>query len=183
MKRDRSTPKKRKRPVEFNRDRFLQLLAEGNTAAFSAASVGVDRHTPYRYRDKDLLFAAAWKDAEEAGTQVMEQEAYRRATQGVLKPVVYQGKVVEVTMKNGKVVLAETAGAEKVPLMVREYADVLLIFLLKSRRPEVYRERIEATVRTPPIDPANLSDEELDAIYSVIAKHRGREVPAGGTQH
>jgi hypothetical protein len=57
---------------------------------------------------------------------------------------------------------------------VRRYSDVLLIFLLKSRRPEVYRERIEAVVRTPPIDPATLSDEELDAIHRIITTHRGR---------
>ena len=52
----------------------------------------------------------------------------RRASEGTLKPVFYQGKMC------GE---------------IREYSDTLLIFLLKARRPETYRERsdINSTVR------------------------------------
>lgn len=44
-------------------------------------------------------------------------------------------------------------------------SDVMLIFLLKSRRPEVYRERtgIDLTMVKPPKPLEEMSDEELDA--------------------
>ena len=57
---------------------------------------------------------------------VLEAEALRRALKGTEKPVYQNGKQV---------------GA------IREYSDLLLIFLLKARRPTVYREnaRLELT--------------------------------------
>ena len=67
---------------------------------------------------------------------------------------------------------------------VRKYSDTLLIFLLKSRRPEIYRERAEVAFRTPPVDPASLSDEELDVIHAIIARHRhGQPASGPGTAH
>lgn len=50
---------------------------------------------------------------------MLEQEAYRRAVEGVEEPV-YQG--------------GELVGT------VRRYSDKLLEFLLRGRRPQVYRE-------------------------------------------
>jgi hypothetical protein len=52
----------------------------------------------------------------------MEQEAIRRGQHGVEKPVFQGGKEV---------------GA------VREFSDTLLIFMLKSRKPETYRENVK----------------------------------------
>ena len=67
---------------------------------------------------------------------------------------------------------------------VRKYSDTLLIFLLKSRRPEIYRERAEVAISRPPVDPADLSDEELDAIHNIIQKHRhGQPASGPGTAH
>lgn len=156
------TPKKRrKKRIAFDerrRERFLALLSQGSTVAFACVGVGVSRNTAYAHRECDPAFAAAWSEASEAGTQAMEQEAYRRAVQGVEEPVFWKGQPV---------------GA------VRRYSDVLLIFLLKSRRPEVYRERTEVAVRTPPVDPAQLTDEELDAIHNIIQKHRGGQPTSG----
>ena len=54
------------------------------------------------------------------GTDALEDEALRRAFHGSERPV-FQGK--------------ELVG------YVRDYSDTLLIFMLKARRPEKYRER------------------------------------------
>ncbi len=62
------------------------------------------------------------------GTDRMEDEARRRAVDGVEESVFYQGEQVST---------------------VRRYSDTLLIFMLKARRPETYRERsdINSTIQ------------------------------------
>ncbi|MGB8273643.1 MAG: terminase, partial [Alphaproteobacteria bacterium] len=83
----------------------------------------VGRRTFYDWRTKDKAFNQQVLDAMEAGTDVLEDEARRRAVDGVRKPVYQGGKRVGY---------------------VQEYSDVLLIFLLKARRPDKYRDRFEA---------------------------------------
>src|SRR5207244_2289826 len=72
------------------------------------------------WRAADAEFAEAWDDAEAAGTDRLEDEAYRRGHDGVAKPVFRKGG----------------ACGE-----VQQYSDSLLMFLLKSRRPGKYRDR------------------------------------------
>jgi len=67
-------------------------------------------------------FKVAWQDAAVIGTEFLEHEAARRAYHGTLKPQFYKG--VECGY-------------------VREYSDLLMIFLLKARKPEMYREGVE----------------------------------------
>jgi transposase-like protein len=106
-----------------NRKRaWLAAFEEQGTvvAACKAASVG--RSTTYEWRQKDEAFALAWADIEEATTEAMEREAYRRAVEGVSEPLVSAGRLVTNTQK---------------------YSDTLLIFMLKARRPERYRDNVK----------------------------------------
>ena len=89
---------------------------------YACRAARLPRARAYEWREADPDFAKAWDDAVERGTDALEDEAVRRAMQGVLKPVYQGGKKV---------------GA------IREYSDTLLIFLLKARRPEKFKERIE----------------------------------------
>jgi hypothetical protein len=110
------------RHAEFTADRqarFLGLLAKGHTIAHAARAVGSGRTTVYTHRDADEAFRRAWDAAIDEGVEVLEEEVRRRAVDGVLKPV-YQGGVKVGT--------------------IREYSDTLLIFSLKAKRPNVYRE-------------------------------------------
>lgn len=105
--------------------KFLDLIAGGSTVCDACAAVGYSYNSAYLYRKADPAFDAAWDDANEAATQRMEREADRRAVEGYDKPVFYEG---------------EECGVE------RKYSDTLLIFRLKAKRPEVYRERAEVSV-------------------------------------
>ncbi len=58
---------------------FCDLIAQGLTVASAAQGAGVSRRTPYDWRERDPLFAAAWQAAEEGKTDALETEAYRRA--------------------------------------------------------------------------------------------------------
>jgi len=79
--------------------------------------------TVYAYRQKDPAFAQLWDETLQAAMDtVLEVEAIRRAVEGVEQPVYFQGKQVGTK---------------------REFSDTLLIFLLKSWKPDKYRERRE----------------------------------------
>ena len=101
--------------------RFLKLLEEayGNVTK-AARGANISRQCLYETRKSDPDFAAQWEEVVEAGTDALEQEAYRRAFEGTERPVFQGGKEV------GR---------------IRDYSDTLIIFLLKGRKPEVYRER------------------------------------------
>lgn len=102
------------------KERFLAILTEGGSVKLAAGKAKIGRRTAYEWREKDAAFAAAWDEAVEAGTDALEDEALRRARDGVDEPVSYQG---------------EQCG------LVRKYSDTLLIFMLKARRPEKFKER------------------------------------------
>lgn len=108
------TPKKDWHPA------FLAALADTGSVSRACKVAKVGRTAAYEHREADADFAAAWKDAERISVELMEDEARRRAVEGCRKPVFQGGKRV------GEIL---------------EYSDTLLIFLLKARRPDVYRER------------------------------------------
>lgn len=100
------------------------LAAFETTGMVMAAckQVGVGRSTVYEARQRDEDFACAWADVEEATTERMEREAYRRSTEGVPREIYHRGEVV---------------GEEL------QFSDTLLIFMLKARRPERYRDNVK----------------------------------------
>jgi hypothetical protein len=105
--------------------KFLAAIAKGATVSDACAIAGYSRPVVYVYRNEDPKFAAAWDEANEDAIERMEREADRRAVEGYDKPVFHLG--VEV-------------GTE------RKFSDTLLIFRLKAKRPDVYRERAEVAV-------------------------------------
>jgi hypothetical protein len=107
-----------------NADSFLDHLSENGNISESCKLSGLARRDAYRYRESDASFKAAWDKALQIGIDAMEDEAVRRATQGVDKPIYYKGCKVDT---------------------VKEYSDTLLIFLLKGKRPTVYKDRTDIT--------------------------------------
>lgn len=90
------------------REEFLEALrlSEGNVSKACEAA-HVPRRTAYDWRGQDAHFADLWDEVVEAGTDTLEDEAFKRA---------------------------------------KSSSDLLLIFLLKSRRPEKYRENVQLDV-------------------------------------
>ena len=99
---------------------FLEKLREHANVSRAAKDAGISRKTVYKERDFSETFASEWDDALEEGLDYLEEEARRRAYEGVDEPVYYQGEKVGT---------------------VRKYSDTLTIFLLKGGRPEKYAER------------------------------------------
>ena len=115
---------------------FLKLFAQNGVVTHSATAVGINRTMAYEWRKTDLVFAAAFEDAAEMAADVLEQEAFRRAHDGVEKYVV----------SNGRVVMYAPDGEEAKPLIERVYSDKLLELLMQARRPEKFRARSDVKV-------------------------------------
>lgn len=99
-------------------ENFLRAMAESGNLAYSCRKAKIGRRTPYNEREKNSAFAQAWDDAYQTAVDRWEQEALRRGYEGVPKPIYHGGKEVG---------------------SVREFSDVLLMFMLNGARPEKYR--------------------------------------------
>ena len=99
---------------------FLAAYAEVGNVTEAAKLAGVHRATVWRAKTTNPAFACKWAEAEQQAADKLEQEAWRRATEGTDEPVFYKG---------------EKCGT------IKRFSDQLLMFLLKGVRPEKYRER------------------------------------------
>lgn len=115
------------------RETFLTVLADGGSVTMACKAAAIGRSTAYEWKAEDEAFAALWDEALEAGIDLLEDEARRRAVEGVEKPVVTMGKIAR--NDDGSV------------LKIREYSDSLLALMLKAKRPEQYRERVDVNAK------------------------------------
>ena len=70
-----------------NRESFLAALAETANVTSACRTAGISRVAAYAWRDDDPSFAEDWNKAVKLGTAALEDEAIRRARDGVDKPV------------------------------------------------------------------------------------------------
>jgi hypothetical protein len=121
---------------------FLTAIANTCSIVRAAAIAETDRDNPYIWLKEDPQYAAAFEIARNRGADAREAEAVRRAFEGVTKPVFHAGKrAIDVGQNPDGSITRDAAGKPVgIPAAVREYSDVLLIFLLKGRNPAVFPE-------------------------------------------
>jgi len=102
------------------RARFLSALKETCNVTESCKISRLAHTSAYEWRDEDKDFRQEWDAALQIGADVLEDEAVRRAKEGVSEPVYQGGKLVG---------------------NVQKYSDTLLIFLLKGAKPDKYAEK------------------------------------------
>jgi hypothetical protein len=142
-----TTPKKRPRWAKG----FLAMLAESGNIRLACEAVKIERSTAYDLRNADKAFAADWEQAQDDASDLLEQEARRRAYEGWDEPVFGS--------------MGAGLGSGQIGL-VRKSDSTLLIFLLKAAKPEKYRERqqVEHTGKGGgPIE--HRFTEALNAVY------------------
>ena len=115
---------------------FLEALASGLSVSGACKAAQVPRQTAYDWRNADEAFAAAWDEAIGHGTEALEDEARRRAVEGVVREHTHyhQGMRVGTDIET-------------------KYSDTLLIFLLKARNPEKYRDNSKVELSGDPNRP------------------------------
>jgi hypothetical protein len=138
------------RGMKANRSRvFLCAFEVTGNITLAASAAGITRGMHYRRLKKDPVYKAAFDVSQEIAIGVLEDEATRRAVEGIEELVLFQGRVcyAPVIDDEGLIVLNEEGKPiiSRRPLKKRTYSDSMLQFLLRGARPEKYRERFEHT--------------------------------------
>jgi hypothetical protein len=113
-----------KRTVGQKQEDFINSFCELANITKSAKASRIGRRTVYDWLETDKDFKIKFKKARKVAIGVLEDEAHRRAVEGIDKPVFYKGK--------------------RVRAKVKEYSDTLLIVLLKANAPKKYKDRVQA---------------------------------------
>jgi hypothetical protein len=130
-------------------EKFLKAFSMTANVRAACLSAGISRTTVYEWHEHDQDFSILFKQAELDANDLVRGELFRRAVQGVEKPVVSIGKLVYD--KDGK------------PLMVREYSDNLLSLLAKARMPE-FREKQQVDLNT-----TSTNTQDVKSLHDAIA--------------
>lgn len=131
---------------------FLSELGECANVSKACAAANISRDYAYDMKRADKAFSARWDEAYDRGYLKLEEEAQRRAFEGVDRPVYFKGLVVD---------------------SVKEYSDTLTMFLMKGRMRRVFGDKQEVTVNRGDSPYAKMSDEELNEF--IQAQLRGDE--------
>ena len=143
---------------------FLEALRETCNVTRAAEAAGVSRQTIYNWREKDPEFEAQVKAAKVKAVEALEDEAHRRAFEGIEEPI--------VSPRHG--VIGYT----------RVYSDRLAEFLLKAHAPQKYRERTSLELTGKDGGPVQLDVAQREARLAQIvatAAARQRQAEEDGT--
>jgi hypothetical protein len=140
--------------------RFLEALADTGSVSTAASVAGTSRTRVYELRKADPTFASAWQEAEENSVDRLEDEARRRALEGVPELLVSAGKLVR--------------DDEDKPITVRRYSNSLLLGLIRAHRPP----RRERPVRFQ-LPPLHSAADAAGAMASIAAAVAAGEITPG----
>lgn len=134
---------------------FCAALAETCNVGKACAAVGIARQTAYEWREEDPVFAAQWDRALKVGVSALEDEAGRRAFEGMNEPLTHQGQftylyetrkdadgedIVDPLSNTPMMFPVLDANGKHQVATIKKYSDTLAIFLLKAHNPDKYRD-------------------------------------------
>jgi hypothetical protein len=177
-------PAKRRRGLP-KKGAFLAAYVRTASITKAARAARIERALHYRWLVDDPEYPAQFAAAQREAAQILEDEAIRRANEGVLEPLTYKGRFQYKTRpkrgadgaivhEGGRPVLEEYGA----PLAIRKYSDGMMMFLLRGFLPAKYRENSSVELSGPaggsiPVaDPrlAELTDEELETLVTLSRK-------------
>lgn len=167
------------------RPAFLSAYVRTASITKAARAARIERQLHYRWLDEDPDYPKQFAAAQREAAQLLEDEAIRRAHEGIVKPLTYKGQFSyktrpkrnadgSIVQENGKTVYEEYGA----PLAIREYSDGMMMFLLRGFMPAKYRENSSVELSGPGggaiavTDPrlAELTDEELETLVKLSRK-------------
>jgi hypothetical protein len=164
-------PPKKRRGVS-RQSAFLASFAITARLSLAAKATRINRDLHYRWMKDDPEYPALFAEAKLKAADMLQDEATRRATDGVFEPNVFKGEFVYPV--KGYALDAVTGLPDrdqpiysKKPLGVMKLSDRLLEFLLRGAKPETYREAPQKIdVQVGPIEIV----ERLNAARKRVAK-------------
>jgi len=137
----------------------------GGVQIRAAKAAKITPRAAQRWAKDSADFREALDAAEEVAASVLEEEARRRAIDGVRRPVLYKGKPVK-DPENPDQYLYE-----------HEYSDRLLIEMLRAHHPR-YRQMMRHEIRSGGDVPDGDADKGLETLRQIIAE-QGNGHPHG----
>ena len=104
---------------------FLSLLGEIGNVSKCCEALGLCRNDMYVKRSKNKSFAKKWAVAKQLYIAKLEDESWRRAFEGIEKPLFYKGEQIKLD--------------DGTPYFERVYSDTLLMHRLNAERPDKYQ--------------------------------------------
>jgi hypothetical protein len=125
----RGQPRKTHVQSEHAKRAFLESYRQWANISYACEQANIGRTTVYGWQEHDPEFLAAFRLAGEAATERLEKEAWRRGVEGspYTRTSYWHGEPVGTDAKI-------------------EYSDQLLMLLLRARKPDTYREKLDVTV-------------------------------------
>lgn len=130
-----------KASVKARKALFMAALRDTCNVSRSARQAGLSTSLLYRHRKTMPAFAAEWDAAIAEALDGVEEAILARVRDGVEKPVYYGGAQIG---------------------SVRQYSDRLAMFLLSSRRPEIYGR---ASADAAPLLHSDMSEADAEAEF------------------
>lgn len=116
-------------------DRFLAAFSACGSIIKASRWAKLNRSSHYNWLKEDPTYLERFQEATSKAARTLEDEAVRRAHEGIRKPVRYKGKIVGFDT---------------------EYSDSLLLALLKANSPDKFIDRTASTVAGIPGAPVEL---------------------------
>ncbi len=173
---------------------FCAALAETAQVSKACAAVGISRQTAYQWRKAHLDFALAWDEAMQVAVSGLEDEAIRRARDGVDEPLTHQGQFTPlvdyeaIDPLTGEKYIPQLAPVQRNPdgspklATVKKYSDTLLIFTLKAHAPQKYRDNTSIELTGKDGGAVQFNDTEKAArIAALVALAKDRATKATQT--
>ena len=111
--------------TEDFKETFVNMLGTLPNVTAVCRLLSISTKQIHKHRKADPEFDARVKEAINEGYDMLEEEARRRAVDGVRKPVYYKG------MKVGN---------------IKEYSDQLLMFLLRGYKPKRFNPGVKVSM-------------------------------------
>lgn len=149
--------------AHVKRRAFLAAFAECGiiTRAASMANVSVRAH--YLWMENPE-YARKFQEVGEMAADKLEEEARRRAHDGLMRMKFHQGQAIidPRTLPGCDLYDPKYPGGK--PYMEMEYSDTLLIFMLKGARPTKFRDNVDLTTNGKPFVVKVLNGVTMDEI-------------------
>jgi hypothetical protein len=140
----------RQRGLRRRKETFLHAYARLGRINAAAEAANIARTDHYNWLLADADYRAQFEALKVQVIGALEDEAYRRAVEGVDKPMTVAGERVDV----------------------KEYDSGLLMFLLRGLKPEVYGNQKQSIEHSGPGGgPIKHEAIPYEAIDALIAKH------------